>query len=97
MIRRPPRSTLFPYTTLFRSQGQIGRKVRRHIVVRERDDEVFSRDFAMQYLERRHETEEPQLGWMETMGEIVHAPAQLMGADQRFVQGFVRRRGLRGP
>src|SRR3712207_8202060 len=22
MIRRPPRSTLFPYTTLFRSQGQ---------------------------------------------------------------------------
>src|SRR5690348_17788509 len=26
MIRRPPRSTLFPYTTLFRSlQGQTGR------------------------------------------------------------------------
>src|SRR3712207_8056021 len=23
MIRRPPRSTLFPYTTLFRSQGKI--------------------------------------------------------------------------
>src|SRR5256885_12561507 len=23
MIRRPPRSTLFPYTTLFRSEGQI--------------------------------------------------------------------------
>ena len=22
MIRRPPRSTLFPYTTLFRSQGK---------------------------------------------------------------------------
>src|SRR5256885_9645940 len=31
MIRRPPRSTLFPYTTLFRSQGGeidvIGRKI----------------------------------------------------------------------
>src|SRR5258708_9910100 len=29
MIRRPPRSTLFPYTTLFRSEGnqpRIGRK-----------------------------------------------------------------------
>src|SRR5437588_8560628 len=25
MIRRPPRSTLFPYTTLFRSGGQPGR------------------------------------------------------------------------
>src|SRR5260370_25920052 len=24
MIRRPPRSTLFPYTTLFRSAGLIG-------------------------------------------------------------------------
>src|SRR2546427_4460581 len=24
MIRRPPRSTLFPYTTLFRSLGRIG-------------------------------------------------------------------------
>src|SRR5438874_10680450 len=25
MIRRPPRSTLFPYTTLFRSQSAAGR------------------------------------------------------------------------
>src|SRR3712207_6895226 len=24
MIRRPPRSTLFPYTTLFRSQDHVG-------------------------------------------------------------------------
>src|SRR2546422_4034883 len=24
MIRRPPRSTLFPYTTLFRSPGHVG-------------------------------------------------------------------------
>src|SRR2546430_17585853 len=27
MIRRPPRSTLFPYTTLFRSAGRAGRAV----------------------------------------------------------------------
>src|SRR3712207_8348849 len=26
MIRRPPRSTLFPYTTLFRSFGKYGRE-----------------------------------------------------------------------
>src|SRR2546427_2994848 len=25
MIRRPPRSTLFPYTTLFRSERHVGR------------------------------------------------------------------------
>src|SRR3712207_7493714 len=32
MIRRPPRSTLFPYTTLFRSEGEVladmGRRIR---------------------------------------------------------------------
>src|SRR5687768_17891033 len=27
MIRRPPRSTLFPYTTLFRSEGTFGQRV----------------------------------------------------------------------
>src|SRR5256885_11845516 len=26
MIRRPPRSTLFPYTTLFRSEGSAGKR-----------------------------------------------------------------------
>src|SRR2546423_11484199 len=29
MIRRPPRSTLFPYTTLFRSHGPRGARARR--------------------------------------------------------------------
>src|SRR2546430_9072662 len=29
MIRRPPRSTLFPYTTLFRSRGAVGLARRR--------------------------------------------------------------------
>src|SRR5260221_14121578 len=35
MIRRPPRSTLFPYTTLFRSYGLHG------LVVRRYDDRVI--------------------------------------------------------
>src|SRR3712207_7923461 len=40
MIRRPPRSTLFPYTTLFRSIPYIcflkaGREDKRHIALRE--------------------------------------------------------------
>src|SRR5690348_17578785 len=29
MIRRPPRSTLFPYTTLFRSDARLDRDLRR--------------------------------------------------------------------
>src|SRR2546422_7174205 len=34
MIRRPPRSTLFPYTTLFRSAAGVGQVSPRHRVVR---------------------------------------------------------------
>src|SRR2546422_2092874 len=32
MIRRPPRSTLFPYTTLFRSLTAAVERVRRHLI-----------------------------------------------------------------
>src|SRR3989454_6950146 len=35
MIRRPPRSTLFPYTTLFRSPG--GAEARERVAVSERE------------------------------------------------------------
>src|SRR2546422_5554901 len=38
MIRRPPRSTLFPYTTLFRSPG--GLEADRHLVEEALDDLV---------------------------------------------------------
>src|SRR2546430_8820225 len=31
MIRRPPRSTLFPYTTLFRSLAEVLEAVRQHV------------------------------------------------------------------
>src|SRR3989454_10429832 len=34
MIRRPPRSTLFPYTTLFRSRSVVVRRARLHPDVR---------------------------------------------------------------
>src|SRR3989449_5891519 len=51
MIRRPPRSTLFPYTTLFRStvNGKKGpckdrvRKVDRHYLPRPSDDRTDRR------------------------------------------------------
>src|SRR5256885_6443468 len=41
MIRRPPRSTLFPYTTLFRSvrEGQVDRPDQREDVYREQEDD----------------------------------------------------------
>src|SRR5260370_8862715 len=44
MIRRPPRSTLFPYTTLFRSQAKLdpgaeGQGGQRHVALRLRGDQ----------------------------------------------------------
>src|SRR2546427_914148 len=33
MIRRPPRSTLFPYTTLFRSQSALAADALHHLLV----------------------------------------------------------------
>src|SRR5947208_4809140 len=41
MIRRPPRSTLFPYTTLFRSRAGVrvaARRIRRQRLVDDRDE-----------------------------------------------------------
>src|SRR3712207_7156313 len=32
MIRRPPRSTLFPYTTLFRSLGEVSANTTAHLI-----------------------------------------------------------------
>src|SRR2546422_8418317 len=51
MIRRPPRSTLFPYTTLFRSQ----RRVRRAERSRHRAGEQETLGLEVQQPERRLE------------------------------------------
>src|SRR3712207_7498948 len=53
MIRRPPRSTLFPYTTLFRSPGRHPDRPRPRPQWR-RDLRVGLRGAAVQQLRRRH-------------------------------------------
>src|SRR2546426_2533421 len=61
MIRRPPRSTLFPYTTLFRSGDETGIKVLavelRYSVCFGFDDFLDGGDFAVldQHLARSEE------------------------------------------
>src|SRR5687768_18433079 len=40
MLRRPPRSTLFPYTTLFRSDDDEGLRAREVAIQRDRDVDV---------------------------------------------------------
>src|SRR5437868_7791192 len=49
MIRRPPRSTLFPYTTLFRSipiRTPIGRRIRRAFVAGEPGTTLVAADYS---------------------------------------------------
>src|SRR5439155_23494830 len=41
MIRRPPRSTLFPYTTLFRS-FRYGVRIEEMLIVHEKEIEIIS-------------------------------------------------------
>src|SRR5260221_2521455 len=43
MIRRPPRSTLFPYTTLFRSLKDMGAMVLPWLSAKDGDDEAAGR------------------------------------------------------
>src|SRR2546426_9074507 len=64
MIRRPPRSTLFPYTTLFRSRGHLRGQRARHAV--ERDD-LFARPRAP-----HHDRGPPQLRKIEGVRSEEH-------------------------
>src|SRR3712207_8324389 len=50
MIRRPPRSTLFPYTTLFRSPHET----RRFPLVADREDRLSGRQVFVQLRRNRH-------------------------------------------
>src|SRR2546426_4291774 len=60
MIRRPPRSTLFPYTTLFRSHAQLsgnhGRRAARH---RPADHDHVTGDVIVRSEEHTSELQSP--------------------------------------
>src|SRR5687768_18259426 len=49
MLRRPPRSTLFPYTTLFRSLRGVAREWRTSFLIEYWSDTVFPRIQRMGY------------------------------------------------
>src|SRR2546426_4288759 len=71
MIRRPPRSTLFPYTTLFRSTGQVSGTLghfdhtqcpaqHKHFVWHEGSDTVICRVFMPNEMRSEEHTSELQ-------------------------------------
>src|SRR5258708_26244665 len=87
MIRRPPRSTLFPYTTLFRSQAQplylsgltIGGVSHNVVFVATQHDSVYAidADTGVQYW---------QTNFLNIAGGITTVPAQAEGCNN--VTGF---------
>src|SRR2546427_4739233 len=63
MIRRPPRSTLFPYTTLFRSQflGEVRKRLRTVVAVAQQESERLSSMFDVFRLLTRSEEHTSEL------------------------------------
>src|SRR2546422_4031671 len=58
MIRRPPRSTLFPYTTLFRSEGILSRVLLRRAQELSRCEVVSPpQALALKYRSEEHTSE----------------------------------------
>src|SRR2546422_11232419 len=84
MIRRPPRSTLFPYTTLFRSQparGTTPRHIPRDILAREME-KTHLRDPA----HARHEvgvlTVQPMKAVKQPGAHPVQMPAHILVGER---------------
>src|SRR3712207_8706147 len=65
MIRRPPRSTLFPYTTLFRSVGELDRNALFYMASRGVPEAeakaLLTRAFVADSIERRSEEHTSEL------------------------------------
>src|SRR2546429_4617224 len=53
MIRRPPRSTLFPYTTLFRSANQVNNGLEIQFLGQPQSDAADDRQFGVALLQLR--------------------------------------------
>src|SRR5436309_13261068 len=68
MIRRPPRSTLFPYTTLFRSRGFQGGAVLRY---GERDRPQFGTHRCRRHGERRQRRSEEHTSELQSRENLV--------------------------
>src|SRR3712207_8068366 len=68
MIRRPPRSTLFPYTTLFRSWPSLPRHLLRHPA--DEGGEHVSPKRTRQALQRRSALGQPALRSEEHTSEL---------------------------
>src|SRR3712207_9068209 len=80
MIRRPPRSTLFPYTTLFRSRGIIHRDIKPSNILLMPDRTVKVADFGIARIVEEDDANRGEPG--EIVGSARYmSPEQLTGKD----------------
>src|SRR3989449_5569540 len=81
MIRRPPRSTLFPYTTLFRSQP-----LRRGVAVRDASRQVANDERVARLLRDQRELPVLRQAFLERLRHAIEAEAdrgELGGPERR--------------
>src|SRR5256885_13410627 len=67
MIRRPPRSTLFPYTTLFRSEGEAPVAHERAAAIKAEREQLAERlreasEYQAKYYNQRHAPQRYRVG-----------------------------------
>src|SRR5258707_7152721 len=93
MIRRPPRSTLFPYTTLFRSHPARGRDRRRHGLRpdgqsrrRSRSEEHKSELQSRQYLVCRLLLEKKKVNFQHT---VINHKTTVMLAQYQYIHSTI--------
>src|SRR3712207_8790708 len=79
MIRRQPRSTLFPYTTLFRSRAGVVGDPRRLLLARVRDAQAAAEVDRREIAERRHrgDGEAERLEREQLRADVRMQPGQL--------------------
>src|SRR3989454_11951012 len=84
MIRRPPRSTLFPYTTLFRSHNFAARRAAHNGIVHE-DDALADEQLANRVEFELHAEIANGLRWLdERPSDVVVADEPHTERDFRF-------------
>src|SRR5256885_13807787 len=89
MIRRPPRSTLFPYTTLFRSMGYMVELRAELGAVR-----AHEKDMIIQY-ERAEEVRKAHTQWLAAIDRVKSVAERFLKdedpADDAIVSGISER------
>ena len=83
MIRRPPRSTLFPYTTLFRSISW-SRQLAKHTAIA--IQQTFAYEEAQEELKRRQEAEAELAALNQDLEDKVRERTVELQEQQQFMQ-----------